>query len=62
MGKVHFLLGINGKVGGFVFYELNGQQMVRKIAEKKKSTKTEGQKIVLQQNTEFSKASVHEYL
>lgn len=57
MGKVHSIFGINGKLGDYVFYELNGQPVVRKVAEKKKNPKTEAQKIVLQQNTEFGKAS-----
>jgi CheY-specific phosphatase CheX len=43
--KVHSLLGIKGKMGGYVFYELN-EPVVRKIAEKKKSNKTKVQKIV----------------
>ncbi|MDQ0475589.1 hypothetical protein [Chryseobacterium sp. MDT2-18] len=57
MGKVHSLFEISGKVGDYVFYELNGQQVIRKAPSKKKGPKTEAQKSVALQNTEFGKAS-----
>ena len=57
MGKVHSLFGMSGKIGDYVFYELNGQQIMRKKPTKKKGPKTQAQKEVLLQNTEFGRAS-----
>lgn len=57
MGKVHSLFGMSGKIGDYVFYELNGQQIMRKKPAKKKGPKTQAQKEVLLQNTEFGIAS-----
>ena len=57
MGKVHSLFGMSGKIGDYVFYELNGQQIMRKKPAKKKGPKTQAQKVVLLQNTEFGRAS-----
>ena len=36
MGKVHSLFGMSGKIGDYVFYELTGQQIMRKKTKKKK--------------------------
>ncbi len=57
MGKVHSLFGMSGKIGDYVFYELNGQQIMRKKPAKKKGPKTQAQKEVVLQNTEFGLAS-----
>ena len=57
MGKVHSLFGMSGKIGDYVFYELNGQQIMRKKPAKKKGPKTQAQKEALLQNTEFGRAS-----
>ena len=57
MGKVHSLFSMSGKIGDYVFYELNGQQIMRKKPAKKKGPKTQAQKEVLLQNTEFGRAS-----
>ena len=41
MGKVHSLFAMSGKIGDYVFYELNGQQIMRKKPAKKKGPKTQ---------------------
>ena len=57
MGKVHSIFGMTGSIGDYVFYELNDQQIMRKKPAKKKGPKTQAQKEVLLQNTEFGRAS-----
>lgn len=57
MGKVHSIFGITGKVGEYVFYTLNGKEVVRRVPKKKKGPKTQAQQTVVRQNTEFGKAS-----
>ncbi|MBU4539195.1 MAG: hypothetical protein L6264_04995 [Weeksellaceae bacterium] len=57
MGKVHSIFGVTGKLGEYVFYRLNGKEIVRRAAAKKKGPKTPAQQTVVKQNTEFGKAS-----
>ena len=57
MGKVNSIFKVSGKLGDYVFYELNGKQVVRKAAGKKRGPKSEAQKKNEVQNTEFAKAS-----
>ena len=57
MGKVHSLFNMSGSIGDYVFYELNGQQIMRKKPAKKKGPKTQAQEKVMLQNTEFGHAS-----
>src|SRR5690606_17463669 len=57
MGKYHTLFTISGKVGGYVYYVLNGKQVVRKAAGKRKGAKTKGEEERVLYNTEFGRAS-----
>ena len=57
MGKVQSIFKMNGKLGGYVFYQLNGKQVARKLAGKKRGPKSEAQKKNEVRNTEFGKAS-----
>ena len=57
MGKFHTLFTVSGKVGGYVYYVLNGKQVVRKAAGKKKGPKTQGEEERVLYNTEFGRAS-----
>lgn len=57
MGKVQSIFKMNGKLGGYVFYQLNGKQVARKLAGKKRGPKSEAQKKNEVQNKEFAKAS-----
>src|SRR5690606_12874659 len=57
MGKFHTLFKISGKVGGYVYYVLNGKQVVRKAAGKRKGAKTKGEEERVFYNTEFGRAS-----
>ncbi|MDF0720824.1 hypothetical protein P0M11_12520 [Kaistella sp. PBT33-4] len=57
MGKFHTLFTISGKVGGYVYYLLNGKQVVRKAAGKRKGPKTQGEEERVLYNTEFGRAS-----
>lgn len=57
MGKFHTLFKISGKVGGYVYYVLNGKQVVRKAAGKRKGAKTKGEEERVLYNTEFGRAS-----
>lgn len=57
MGKVHSIFGVTGKLGEYVFYRLNGKEIVRRAATKKKGPKTSAQQTVVEHNTEFGKAS-----
>ena len=57
MGKVHSLFDVTGTVGEYVFYTLNGQQIMRKKPAKKKGPKIPPHLNVQQQNSEFGRAS-----
>ena len=57
MGKVNSVFKVSGKLGDHVFYQLNGKQVVRKLAGKKRGPKSEAQKKNKVLNTEFAKAS-----
>ena len=57
MGKVNSIFKVNGKLGDYVFYQLNGKPVVRRLAAKKRGPKSEAQKKNEVQNTEFARAS-----
>lgn len=57
MAKVHSIFEINGKLGDYVFYKLNGKKVMRKVGAKKRGPKSEGLKRNALQNSEFGKAS-----
>lgn len=57
MGKVNSIFRVRGKLGDCVFYQLNGKQVVRKLAGKKRGPKSEAQKQNEIRTTEFGKAS-----
>jgi len=57
MGKVNSIFTVKGKLGDYVFYQLNGKQVVRRTATKKKGAKTQAQITNGLNNTEFAKAA-----
>lgn|SRR5690606_27732316 len=58
MGKLHSIFKINGKVGDFVYYTLNGKPVVRKAAGKRKGPKSKNDQARTLNSIEFGKASV----
>ncbi|MBU4538641.1 MAG: hypothetical protein L6264_08385 [Weeksellaceae bacterium] len=57
MGKVHSIFKVSGKLGDYVFYQLNGKQVARKLAGKKRGPKSQAEKENEVRNVEFGKAS-----
>ncbi|MBW8362132.1 MAG: hypothetical protein K0M56_08110 [Kaistella sp.] len=57
MGKVKAIFKLSGKVGDYVFYKMNGKQVVRKAAAKKKGPKTAAQENSAHLPSEFGEAS-----
>lgn len=57
MGNYKSIFKINGKVGDYVFYELNGKPVVRMKAKNKKGPKSSAQKENEKKNREFALVS-----
>lgn len=57
MGKVNSIFNISGGLGDYVFYTLNGKQVVRRKAAKKQGPKSVAQKKVKVLNEEFGRVS-----
>ena len=57
MGKLHSIFSVRGKVGQYVYYKLNGKEIVRRAAGKRKGPMTKGERERALLNKEFGKAS-----
>lgn len=57
MGTYNSIFKINGKIGDYVFYTLNGRPVVRRVAAKKKGAKSKAQQENSKKNDEFAAVS-----